>query len=181
MPASIERADGFQRIRLSQWAKSEGVSIDTAYRMLRKGLLPVPAERSPTGRWYVLVPAPRVGRMAFYVRASPGREAAVEINRQLRVLAAWAGPRRLEPFIVVREIADPLATPLRRLAGLLSDREITTIVVERARVVGDETLSLLTATLASQARSIVLVDTRATSRRMRRADLQGTLEEMRDV
>lgn len=178
MPTAIERADGFVRIRLSQWAKSEGVSIDTAYRMLRRGLLPVPAERSPTGRWYVLVSTPRAGRLSFYVRAGPGRDAAVEINRQIRVLVDWSGPRRLKPFVVVREIADPLTTPLRRLAGLLSDREITTIVVERAWVIGDETLGLLTAALAPQARSIVLVDSRATSRRARRTDLARTLHEL---
>ena len=180
MPISVERADGLVRIRLSQWAKSEGVSIDTAYRMLRRGLLPVTAEQSPTGRWYVLVSAPRAGRLAFYVRASPGRDAAEEINRQLRVLVNWAGPRRLEPFVIVREIADPLVTPLRRLGGLLSDREITTIVIERAQVVGDATLSLLTASLTPQARSIVLVNARATSLRTRRTEIEQTLDEMMD-
>ena len=119
--------------------------------------------------------------MAFYVRASPGRDAAEEINRQLRRLVDWAGPRRLDPFVIVREIANPLTTPLRRLAGLLTDREVTTIVIERPQVVGDATLTLLTATLAPQARSIVLVDARTTTRRTRQAEIEKALDEILDA
>ena len=137
-----------------------------------------PVERSPTGRWYVLVAAPRTGRLAFYVRASPGRDAAAEINRQLQELTHWSGPRQIEPFLVVREIADHLISPLRRLANLLSDREIATIVIERANVVGEPMFALLVATLAAQSRRIVLVNPRSVSRQLVRSELQSSLDSL---
>ena len=50
---SLERS--LERIRLTEWARREGIARITAYRMLRRGILPVVSERSPTGRWYVYV------------------------------------------------------------------------------------------------------------------------------
>ena len=64
--------DGLRRVRLSEWARQEGIARITAYRMLQRGILPVPSERSPTGRWYVLLPAKPTGRIALYTRATPG-------------------------------------------------------------------------------------------------------------
>ena len=172
---SIDRSEGLQRIRLSDWARQQGIARVTAYRMLRRGLLPVPAERSPTGRWYVFVSSNRPGRLAFYTRASPGPDQAFVLNRQIDSLTQWAASQRRRPFVVVREIGHPFTHPLRKLASLLADVEISDIVVDTVEAVGATQYSLLTAALAPQGRSIVVVNLRAASAASRRREAEAAL------
>lgn len=44
-----------RRIKLSEWAKRNGVSYKTAHRMFSKGQLPVPATQLETGTILVMV------------------------------------------------------------------------------------------------------------------------------
>ena len=145
---------GLRRVRLSEWAAKQGIARVTAYRMLRRGILPVPSERSPTGRWYVLLPALRTERMAFYTRASQGPDQAHVLNGQIAALSEWAAFRQREVYIVVKEIAAPLTGRLPKLAGLLADPHISEIVVESPQVVGDAAFQMLIAALAPQGRKI---------------------------
>ncbi len=147
--------DGPRRVRLSEWAHREGIARITAYRMLQRGILPVPTEQSPTGRWYVLLPPERLGKTVIYTRATPGPGQIESINRQVAALSEWAADRHRTVFTVVREIADPARHRLSRLERLLADPEITEILIDNPAVVGSGRLSLLTAALAPQGRAIV--------------------------
>ncbi len=167
------RLPGMQRMRLSDWARQEGISRITAYRMLRKGILPVNAEQSPTGRWYVLVPDWRFGRTAIYARASRGRHQVDVINRQISSLSDWAAQANKVIFTVVKEVANPLTDPLPNLQRLLMDIQVTEIVVYNPDVVGIGRLTLLNASLASQQRLI-----RAVHPSVREDDLQQRLDEI---
>lgn len=162
-----------QRMRLSEWARKEGISRITAYRMLQKGILPVNAEKSPTGRWYVLVPEWRFGRTAIYARASRSRYQVEVINQQISSLSDWAGNANKTIFTVVKEIANPLIDPLPNLQRLLADVQITEIVVENPDVVGLGRLPLLNAALAPQNRLV-----RAVRPAVREDDLQERLEDI---
>lgn len=148
------RADGMERMRLSEWARNEGISRITAYRMLQRGILPVPCEKSQTGRWYVLVPTQRFGRSAFYVRATPSRYQVEIINNQVAELSEWATAANRTVFTIVHEIANPLTDDMPQLVRLLSDMQITEIVIHNPDVVGVGRLPLLTAALAPQGRTI---------------------------
>lgn len=163
---------GLRRIRLSAWARAEGISRITAYRMLQKGILPVNAERSPTGRWYVLVPDFRAGRTAIYSRASPSRYQTGLINEQVASLSDWAAEANKTIFTVVKEIANPLTDSLPNLEKLLTDIQITEIVVHNPDVVGVGRLHLLRAALAPQGRLV-----RAIHPVMREDDMQERLRE----
>ncbi len=143
-----------RRVRLSQWAKEQGISRITAYRMLRRGLLPVPCERSPTGRWYVLLQDQQQGRTAVYARATPGFNQVEIINRQVAELSEWAAQHRRRIFTVVREIAEPLLGPMPRLSMLLADSQVTDIIVTHPLVLGRGQFQLLSAVLSSQGRGI---------------------------
>ena len=167
------RLPGMQRMRLSEWARQEGISRITAYRMLQKGILPVNAEQSPTGRWYVLVPEWRFGRTAIYARASQGRHQVEVINRQISSLSDWAAQMNKPIFTVVKEIANPLTATLPNLRRLLMDIQITEIVVYNPDVVGIGRLTLLNASLAPQQRLI-----RAVHPAVREDDLQQRLDEV---
>lgn len=142
---------GVRRIRLSEWARSQGISRITAYRMLQRGILPVPSERSPTGRWYVLVAE---GKSAIYARAKAGPHQVDEINNQVSALAQWAAYREVRVFTVVHEIADPPRQPMPRLEKLLQDQQITQILIESPAVVGTCQYRLIMSALYSQGRSI---------------------------
>lgn len=147
-----------QRIRLSVWAKRQGISRITAYRMLKRGILPVPTERSPTGRWYVLIQSSRAGKTVIYSRADPKSYQIEVINRQVAALAEWAALSRRSVFTVVREIADPRIGPMPRLEKLLTDRQVTEILIERPAVLGVCQYQLLVAALAPQGRKIIAMD-----------------------
>ena len=122
--------------------------------MLRNGILPVPSERSPTGRWYVLVPQRRLGLSAIYARSAPGPHRIDAINSQLADLSEWAATRHRSIFTVVREIADPLTDSMPRLERLLADEKITEIIIHNPDVLGLGRLPLLVAALAAQGRII---------------------------
>lgn len=143
---------GVRRIRLSEWARLQGISRITAYRMLQRGILPVPSERSPTGRWYVLLAE---GKSAIYARAKPGPHQVDEINNQVSALAQWAAYREVRVFTIVREIADPPEQPMPRLERLLQDQQITQILIESPDVVGACQYRLIMSALYPHGRTIL--------------------------
>ena len=151
--ASLD-SEGPRRIRLSEWARRQGISRITAYRMLKRGILPVPSERSPTGRWYVLIAARKDDRVAIYACAKPGPTQVNVINDQVASLSEWAAQRHLGVFTVVREIVDPRDSRMPRLERLLTDRQITHIVIDHPETIGVLQYRLLLAALSPQGRTI---------------------------
>ena len=145
-------------MRLSEWARAEGIARITAYRMLQRGILPVPIERSPTGRWYVLVPEQQSGRVVFYARTSPGADSAHHLNDQLFSMVEWANAIHQPIYATITEMADPYVSTLPKLARLLSDQRVRDIVIENPTIVGESKFNLLTAALAPQGRSILVVN-----------------------
>ncbi len=163
-----------RRVRLSDWARLQGISRLTAYRMLKRGILPVPSERSPTGRWYVLLN--RSGaRTALYTRAVQGTQQIEIINAQVAVLSEWATRCQRSVFTVTREIADPFVDPMPRLERLLADRQITEIVIDTPSIVGVAQLLLIKAALASQGRTITAVNSDNKHSEHQRQNLQSSL------
>lgn len=154
MSPTLGPMDDLIRVRLSDWARSQGISRITAYRMLQRGLLPVPSERSPTGRWYVLVAPKRIGRTAIYARAEPGPAQVDDLNEQIVALSEWAAQNRRRVFTVVREVASLHRSSMPRLEMLLADQQIVDIIIADPEVIGRSQIQLLSAALASQGRSI---------------------------
>ena len=161
------------RIRLSEWARREGIARITAYRMLRRGILPVVSERSPTGRWYVYVPSNRVGRTVIYVRAAPGPDQVASLKRQVESLSKWARHNNRSYFTVVREIANPFTDNLPKFETLVADRHVTEIVIDHPWVVGEFQFRLLVAALASQGRSLSVANGTRHRSRDQKVYLQG--------
>ena len=171
------RSDDLARVRLSEWARKEGISRITAYRMLQKGILPVPAEQSPTGRWYVLVPRrPRVGRSVIYARAARSRRQADLLNNQIVAVSEWATEHRRDIFTVVMEIANPVTDALPRLERLLANVQITEIIIHNPRIVGVGRYPLLVAALTPQRRFITAVNPARRERDLNRA-IDAALDE----
>ena len=162
-----------ERIRLAEWARREGIARITAYRMLRRGILPVVSERSPTGRWYVYVPSNRVGRTVIYVRAAPGPHQITSLERQFESLSRWARRKDRTNFTVVREIANPFTDNLPKFEALVADPHVTEIVIKHPWVVGEFQFRLLVAALGSQGRSLSVANGTGHQSRDQKVYLQG--------
>ena len=108
-------------MKLSAWAKANGLADQTAWRRWRAGKLPVPAEQRPTGTVIVHPPkAPAVESVAIDARGSSGDQKA-DLERQLGRLAAYASRERLTVIGSVSEIGFGLNGHRSKIMRLLSD------------------------------------------------------------
>ena len=57
-------------MKLSVWAKEQGIRYQAAWRMYRDGKLPVPAEQLPTGTIIVKPPKEEPSGVTVYARVS---------------------------------------------------------------------------------------------------------------
>lgn len=117
-------------MKLSQYAKKVGVSYKTAYRWYRAGSLD--AYQTATGIIIVREKAdekPVTGRIVFYARVSSVGQKE-DLERQMQRLKDYAAAKGYHISTVVTEIASGLNDQRPKLAKLLADTSIGTIVVE---------------------------------------------------
>jgi putative resolvase len=77
-------------MKLSEWARQQGITYKTAWRMFCTDRLPVPAEQLPTGTIIVHAPAPAPsGHVVLYARVSSHDQQA-DPERQVARLAVFA-------------------------------------------------------------------------------------------
>ncbi len=100
-------------MKLSDWARKQGVSYLTVWRWFRAGKLPVSARQLPSGT--ILMEEPlREGRTVLYARVSSADQ-RVDLER-LKALAAAQGWRDCE---VVAEVGSGLNGKRRKLLRVL--------------------------------------------------------------
>ncbi len=82
----------YQWVKLSEWARRNGVHYQTAWLWARNGKMPVPVVKTPTGRYLVLEQDDQpAGRAVAYCRVSSADEKA-DLERQAgRVVTAATG------------------------------------------------------------------------------------------
>lgn len=169
---SVNASSKTRRIRLSQWAREQGIAWVTAHRMVKKGILPVPAEMSPTGRWYVNVPHPHEhGIMAMYIQTMRGEGQQMAINAQIERLSRWAAHQRRHIAVTVKEVVNPATLQRPKLGKLLADRQISDIAIDNVDVIGRSTYPLLAAALHAENRAIIIADERMGPSAGRRAEI----------
>src|SRR5262245_35644227 len=117
-------------MKLSQYAKRAGVTYKTAWRWWKQGQLD--AYQTPSGTVIVRdVPAasPVKGRVVLYARVSSADQKS-DLERQMQRLRGSAAAMGYSVSKVVREIASGLNDHRPKLARLLTDPTIGTVVVE---------------------------------------------------
>lgn len=144
-------------MKLSEWAKQQGVSYKTAWRMWRDGRLPVPAEQLPTGTVIVHPPRPVAGGVALYARVSSGDQKA-DLERQLGRLTEYATANGMAVIKAVSEAGSGLNGHRPKLLKLLADPKVRTIVVEHRDRLARFGSEYLEAALAADGRKLVVVD-----------------------
>jgi putative resolvase len=117
-------------LKLSEWARRNGIPYKTAWTWFRQGILPDPAIQLKTGTILVRVnEVPPDGIVALYARVSSHGQKA-DLERQQGRLVAWATAQGLHVGRVVAEIGSGLNGHRSKLLTLLRDPDVATIVVE---------------------------------------------------
>jgi len=147
-------------MKLSEWAAQQGVHYQTAWRWWKRGALPVPARQLPSGTILVDVPTVRAGtpgRTVVYARVS-AHDQRGDLERQVARAVRWAGGQQLAVDQVVTEVGSGLNGRRPRLARLLADPQVATIVVEHRDRLARFGVEQLQAALAAHGRRIVVAD-----------------------
>jgi len=145
-------------MKLSVWAKENGLTYRTAWRMWRDGRLPVPAEQLATGT--VLVHPPQVQAVeavALYARVSSGDQKA-DLERQLGRLAEYASREKLTVTRSVSEIGSGLNGHRTKIMRLLADPTVRMIVVEHRDRLARFGSEYIESALSASGRKLVVVD-----------------------
>lgn len=145
-------------MKLSEWARRNGVHYQTAWQWARDGKMPVPVTKTATGRYLVLEPmADPVGRAVAYCRVSSADQKA-DLERQAGRVAAAATGMGLAICEVVSEIGSGLNGRRPKLARLLRDPSATVIVVEHRDRLTRFGFEHLSAALEATGRRIVVIE-----------------------
>ncbi len=146
-------------MKLSQWAKKQGIHYKTAWRLWKTKQLPVPAKQLPTGTILVEDEAQCEDRgVALYARVS-SVDQRNDLDRQLARLVEFVAKKNLKVSKVIKEIGSGLNGRRPKLLSLLKDRQLSGIVVEhKDRLVrfGSEYLEAL---LESSGRRLIVIET----------------------
>lgn len=153
------------RMKLSAWAKQQGISYKTAWRWWKAGQLPIRAERMPTGTVIVYEACPEQGRrdtspvsaVGLYARVSSSDQKN-DLDAQLGRLVAYASTQKWIVAKAVAEIGSGLNGHRPKLMKLLSDPAVTTILVEhrdRLMLFGAEYVE---SALSTQGRKLIVLD-----------------------
>lgn len=145
-------------MKLSAWAKANGLTYKTVWRMWRDGKLPIPAEQLPTGTVIVHPPkAPPAEAVALYARVSSADQ-KLDLERQLGRLADYASREKLMVVRSVSEIGSGLNGHRAKIMRLLADPAVQTIVVEHRDRLARFGAEYIEAALAASGRKLVVVD-----------------------
>jgi len=143
-------------VRLSEWAKREGVSYITAWRWWNDGKLPVPARK--VGKLILVdVPEPGQGRTVVYARVSSAGQKP-DLDGQIARVVAWCGGQNLPVDGTVTEIGSALNGRREKLLRLLGDQAVTTIVVEHRDRFARFGAEYVEAALAASGRRLLVAD-----------------------
>ena len=145
-------------MKLSAWAKQQGIDYKTAYRWFRAGILPVPSQQLPTGTILVNVAiADGPGKTVLYARVSSSDQKS-DLDRQLARLVQFASEKRLPVVGAVAEIGSGLNGKRPRLLKMLADRSVEVILVEHRDRLARFGAEYIEAALQASGRRIMVVD-----------------------
>ena len=116
-------------MKLSQYAKQQGISYKTAFRWWKAG--EIKGYQAASGTIIVTEnkPARQAEKVAIYARVSTASHKA-NLERQTERLSQYCEARGYQVTKVVKEIASGLNDSRPKLVTLLKDTSITRIVVE---------------------------------------------------
>lgn len=144
-------------MKLSAWARQQGLSYKTAWRLWKAGKLPVPAEQLATGTVILhAAPVNEPPSVALYARVSSGDQKS-DLDRQLSCLAEFSAKHGFRAVEAVRETGSGLHGG-KALLRILGNPKIQIIVVEHRDRLMRFGFAYVEAALAAQGRRVVVID-----------------------
>ena len=148
-------------MNLTQWARSQGIHPQTAYRWFREDRLPVPAVRVNSRTVLVAPDAALVtaaqGGIGLYARVSSHDQEA-DLDRQIARLSAWAAQAGGSVVRVEAEVGSGMNGARSKVRRLLADPAVSAVVVEHRDRLGRMNTELVEAALAAHGRRLVVLD-----------------------
>ena len=145
-------------MKLSEWAKQQGLSYKTAWSMWKLGQLPIPADQLPTGTIIVHPPITAIeGGMALYAKVSSADQRS-DLDRQIARLSEFAALKQLRVVEVVKEVGSGLNGHRRAILRILRNPAVTTIVVEHRDRLMRFGIEYVDAALSAQGRKPLVID-----------------------
>ena len=144
-------------MKLSAWAKENGISYRAALNWFHAGTLPVPARQLATGTILVDPPVRETGVTVAYCRVSSHDQKA-DLERQAGRVLVESSKRGLSIDRTVTEIGSGLNGRRTKLRKLLGDPTVSTIVVERRDRLTRFGVEYLEAALSVHGRTVVVLD-----------------------
>ena len=145
---------------MTEWARSQGLHPQTAYRWFREGKLPVPAVRV-NSRSVLVAPdaalAPARGGLGLYARVS-SHDQRGDLDRQVARLTGWAAQAGAPVVRVEAEVGSGVNGARAKIRRLLADPNVQAVVVEHRDRLGRMNTELVEAALSAHGRRLVVLD-----------------------
>lgn len=116
-------------MKLSDWAKQNGLSYRTAHRLWKSNKLPCRAEQLATGTILVYPESKKDEKVVLYARVS-SQDQKEDVERQIGRLRDYCSANGLTIEQEVSEIGSGLNGNRAKLLKILKNSQITCIVVE---------------------------------------------------
>src|SRR5215470_14565513 len=146
-------------MKLSAYAKQQGISYQTAWRMWQRGELP--AHQLPSGTVIVEVPPPpqavRPQKVAVYARVSSA-ENRKNLDSQAERVAVFCAARGWQVSKLVNECGSGVNDQRPQFLALLADPSISHIVVEHKDRCSRLGVACIQTLLKTQGRELVIVN-----------------------
>ena len=147
----------YQSMKLSTWAKQNGIAYKTAWKMFQAGQLPVRAEQFATGTIVVHSEQPVVQRVVLYGRVSSADQKP-DLLRQMERLRTFSATHGWEIAAEVTDIGSGLNGHRKGVLRLLADPTATHIVVEHRDRLARFGAEMVAASLKATGRQLVVVN-----------------------
>ena len=162
-------------MKLSEYAKQQGISYRTAFRWWKAGQ--IPGYQAATGT--IIVQDPKTAaaapqRVAIYARVS-SHEHQANLDRQAERLVSYCAAKGYQVSKVVKEIASGVNDSRPKLLALLEDQAITLIVVEHQDRLTRFGFRYLDTLLRGQSRALEVVNEAGNETEDLMADLTAIL------
>ena len=148
-------------MKLSTWAKKQGISYKTAWRLWATGKLPLPAEQLATGTIIVKEPEAsyetKPSSAVLYARVSSSDQKQ-DLDRQVSRLVEVVTSKGLQVVKAIKEVGSGLNGKKTKLLTILRDPNVKTIVVEHKDRLVRFGFEYLEALLSASGRRIIVVD-----------------------
>ena len=145
-------------MKLTEWARANGVHPKTAYRWWREGILPGPARK--VGPRTILVDTAvgdSAGAAGLYARVSC-HDQREDLDRRVARISDWAAKAGMRVVRVESEVGSGINGARPEVRRLLVDPRVCVVVVEHRDRLGRMNTELVEAVLAAAGRRLVVLD-----------------------